>query len=220
MHFVSKFVSVSAVILLTGMAVPVSASTLLSEDFSGATPGTYSGAIAGTQFAVSVANVDLLGVLNGSFFTCGNNPAGNCLDLVGNTGLGGISSVPTFNLKAGDTYTINFGAVLQGYDPGKGSTTFSVGLGTLVQNETVNGTAKQFSLSFIPTANQSSAALSFTTLIPGDAVHGAVLDRITLTDIAPTGGVPEPATWAMMLIGFGGVGVATRARRSMRSVSA
>ena len=34
-------------------------------------------------------------------------------------------------------------------------------------------------------------------------------------DIVPTGGVPEPATWAMMLIGFGGLGAALRRRRAV-----
>lgn len=31
---------------------------------------------------------------------------------------------------------------------------------------------------------------------------------------APVGGVPEPATWAMMLLGFAGIGLAMRRRRS------
>ncbi len=31
--------------------------------------------------------------------------------------------------------------------------------------------------------------------------------------LAPTAAVPEPATWAMMLIGFGGIGAAMRRRR-------
>lgn len=34
------------------------------------------------------------------------------------------------------------------------------------------------------------------------------------------GGVPEPATWAMLLIGFGGIGVTSRARRFSKSVTA
>ena len=29
----------------------------------------------------------------------------------------------------------------------------------------------------------------------------------------PPGSVPEPATWAMMLLGFGGIGMAMRRRR-------
>ena len=34
------------------------------------------------------------------------------------------------------------------------------------------------------------------------------------------GGVPEPATWAMMLVGFGGLGVAMRSRRRQAAVAA
>jgi hypothetical protein len=37
---------------------------------------------------------------------------------------------------------------------------------------------------------------------------------ITVTDDRGGGGVPEPATWAMMLIGFGGLGAMLRARRA------
>lgn len=33
--------------------------------------------------------------------------------------------------------------------------------------------------------------------------------------VAATGAVPEPGTWAMMLLGFGGMGVALRRRRSL-----
>jgi hypothetical protein len=35
-----------------------------------------------------------------------------------------------------------------------------------------------------------------------------------------TGGVPEPATWAMMLVGFGGMGALLRQRRRMRATLA
>ena len=40
--------------------------------------------------------------------------------------------------------------------------------------------------------------------------------RIFATDAAVTGAVPEPATWAMMLLGFGGIGMAIRRRRNRR----
>jgi len=33
------------------------------------------------------------------------------------------------------------------------------------------------------------------------------------------GAVPEPATWAMLLVGFGGIGVAARSRRFKKSVT-
>jgi PEP-CTERM motif len=35
--------------------------------------------------------------------------------------------------------------------------------------------------------------------------------RVTLNEVTP--GVPEPATWAMMLIGFGAVGYSMRRQR-------
>ena len=41
--------------------------------------------------------------------------------------------------------------------------------------------------------------------------------RGTLTISAVTAAVPEPATWAMMLIGFGGIGFAMRRRSKVRT---
>jgi len=35
--------------------------------------------------------------------------------------------------------------------------------------------------------------------------------------ISPVAGVPEPATWAMMLVGFGGIGFAMRRRSKVRA---
>jgi hypothetical protein len=50
----------------------------------------------------------------------------------------------------------------------------------------------------------------------GGTENYIVFDNITLGSATPgTGGVPEPATWAMMLMGFGGAGFALR--RSRRS---
>ena len=38
--------------------------------------------------------------------------------------------------------------------------------------------------------------------------------KLMIEDITPTNGVPEPATWVMMLLGFGGLGAALRHRRA------
>ena len=54
---------------------------------------------------------------------------------------------------------------------------------------------------------------------PGTALYapddrGVLIDEIALDITTPGGGaVPEPATWAMMLMGFGGLGAALRRRR-------
>jgi len=196
------------------------AGQIFSENFSGATPGTYGGAIPGTQFTVTGYNTDIVGVLNGSFFSCVDNPAGNCLDLVGNAGGGDFASTTAFNLVKGDTYTLNFGEVLQGYDAGSSAfTTVAISLGSLSQTETyLGGVVNQVSLTFKPTADESGALLAFDTLIPADSVHGAVLDNITLTQ---TAGVPEPASWGLMILGAFGLGaMMRRARRLMVSPAA
>jgi len=58
--------------------------------------------------------------------------------------------------------------------------------------------------SFVATA--STGVITFSTgLNGGDADIG--LDNVSIS------AVPEPATWAMMLVGFGGMGVAMRSRR-------
>jgi hypothetical protein len=41
-------------------------------------------------------------------------------------------------------------------------------------------------------------------------VHGAALDNISLTSASS---VPEPASWALVLVGFGAAGAAIRSRR-------
>jgi len=67
-----------------------------------------------------------------------------------------------------------------------------------------------FFLIFDP-ALSSQTALPFFWSQVGDILHPN--DTLTLTQYTPTGGVPEPGTWAMMLLGFGGIGLAIRRRR-------
>jgi len=44
--------------------------------------------------------------------------------------------------------------------------------------------------------------------------EGWGLEQVSVTGVP---GVPEPATWAMMLVGFGGLGAAMRSRRALAS---
>jgi hypothetical protein len=57
--------------------------------------------------------------------------------------------------------------------------------------------------------SSTSAVLSLTDLNESGPYNDFVLDDISFS----TAGVPEPATWAMMLIGFAGLGAAIRSRR-------
>jgi hypothetical protein len=54
------------------------------------------------------------------------------------------------------------------------------------------------------------------TLIYGLRFEGSyILATGTADGVPPTGGVPEPATWAMLITGFGLVGYAARRRRPL-----
>lgn len=58
-------------------------------------------------------------------------------------------------------------------------------------------------------------------LAVGSFVYNFPHDRITINIGQPTeSAVPEPATWAMMLLGFGGIGVSMRRKRKPRLATA
>lgn len=69
--------------------------------------------------------------------------------------------------------------------------------------------------------NNITAFWLFNLLTPSDTItlmvngvpNGRGSSNAQLYATTPAGSVPEPATWAMMLLGFGGVGLTLRARR-------
>ena len=74
------------------------------------------------------------------------------------------------------------------------------------------------SVAFFPPDNGAFTFDSLTTSFEITELSGpASLDYslITYTLFSPNGAVPEPATWAMMIIGFGGVGAMVRRRRAV-----
>jgi hypothetical protein len=54
---------------------------------------------------------------------------------------------------------------------------------------------------------------TFTYYVAADIFPERRTSNILAFAQTPTGGVPEPATWAMMLLGFAGIGLATRRRK-------
>jgi len=57
-----------------------------------------------------------------------------------------------------------------------------------------------------------SGTASYATINFQNTGGGFLVDNFTGT----FGAVPEPSTWAMMLLGFGGMGMTMRRRRSQR----
>jgi len=96
--------------------------------------------------------------------------------MVGSPGVGDIRSIPTFNLIAGDTYTISFGYILQGFAAATIPTSdFTVGLGTFPDVLTAIPMVRNGLRSFTPGSNETGVDLTFATDTAPDDVHGAVL---------------------------------------------
>ena len=137
------------------------------------------------------------------------------LDLVGLGDKGGISQA--FNSKAGGLYRLTFdfannpfapsAAMLFGVRGAGGADLFSQSVthtGSVLND--MNWT--RFTFEF--TADSPLSTLFFTNTA-GIPAGGMYLDNVSVEYVS--GGVPEPATWALMISGFGLAGSALRQRR-------
>jgi hypothetical protein len=164
-----------------------------------------------TTFAnwnVTSGSVDVIGVPRFFDFYPGN---GRYVDLDGSTHhTGQLSSKQSF---AAGTYTLEFD--LGGNDRGRAPKTTQITFGSFSEQITLASAAglNPFSVTFVTTGGN----LVFTELGRSDNV-GNVLDDVSLISDVPVTGVPELASWAMMIIGFGSVALQTRRRN--RAISA
>lgn len=189
------------------LAASANASTVLSDNFNASTPDQLNWAGDSVFLPTSPpGTVDLIGA-GGSFdFYPGH---GSYLDLDGSSGSGNdpageITSILSFGPG---TYTLSF--LLGGNARGAPAQITRVLLGDFAVDIALNSGDPLAGYSF--TFNTaSSGSLIFRELGPSDQ-QGNILDDVTLTT------VPEPATWAMMILGFGGVGAMIRRRQGLRA---
>ena len=198
-------------ILLGGLAAAAlfagqaSAANVLSDNFDSDGPGVFNWpgdltfASTGTP-----GSVDLIGAPPPFFDLQPGN--GFYVDLDGTTGsnndpAGQLTSNAAFGPG---TYTLTFYLAGNLRDAPDQSTTVSLGdfSATLTP---ANTTAFQLQSFTFTTATGGN--LVFTEHGPSDQ-QGNLLDTVNLNT-----GVPEPSTWAMMLVGFGGLGGLLRSRR-------
>lgn len=208
---------------LTIAASSANAAVLFSENFDAETPALNSSL---AQFTVA-GQVDT--VASGSFgITC----PGNCVDLDGTSGPGAITSTPIFFL-AGRPVIVSFdlsGNQRDGniddfvaqvfFTPANGGTagfisgppSFDPGYLNMLNGtpyvEAIAGTRPFLTYSYTFTAAISGSFQLYFGTTSGDNV-GPILDNVLVT-----GSVPEPATWGLMIAGFGLVGVAARRHRT------
>jgi choice-of-anchor C domain-containing protein len=215
------------------VATPAQAANLLiNGGFEAPAIGSFfqnfgSGSTAITGWTVDTSNAgENVDIVNGAFTPGGPSPAfegTQYLDLVGFGTLGSIYQ--TFSTVAGQRYVLSFAYShnLFGGDP-SASAEFGLAnggvLGTLLAPRVtfshVGGTNSNlnwqtYSYGFLAAGTQTT--LGFLSGAGGNNA-GVLLDAVSVT-----GAVPEPAAWALMIVGFGLVGSAARRRKPTVRVS-
>lgn len=198
------------ILALAGMvALPTAANAAAFVNGSfetGPAPGSFvtlsAGSTAIAGWTVGGDSIDYIG-------TYWNAQSGSrSVDLSGNAP-GSLSQ--TFDTVLGLTYNVSFflGANGDGPPPTKSVTVGATGNATV--GYTVPSTPfppnvvtySPFSYAF--TATGTSTTLTFTST--GTTAYGAALDSVSVN------AVPEPATWALMIVGFGAMGGMLRRHR-------
>ncbi|HEU4968473.1 PEPxxWA-CTERM sorting domain-containing protein [Sphingomonas sp.] len=224
----------------TAFAAPAGASIVYSNNFDAENGGNT--ALNYNSFdglTVTDGTVDL--VKSGDFGISCPGGAGACVDLDGSTGNSGLVSSNSYAFNAGERVALSL--LFSGNQRGAPSDNFSlhfyfatpvsgtygyrsgffgnVDFGTFTDvpelrlsfiNIPPNFAATDVTFFFDP-ANGGSATFALEDL-DNDNV-GIVIDNLALS----VGAIPEPATWAMVIAGFGLAGMAVRRRRPALAIA-
>ncbi len=237
-----SLLTLATVSLAALLAVPANATTVFSDNFDAENGGlTFLNYTGFSNFASTGAGfVDL--VATGDFgITCAGG-SGSCVDLDGTPGPGEIETFSSFAFNAGDRVSFLFdvsgsqrgsaedfrlGFRSQGgainYNNVMITSDFLGGgsFGNFFQNDLgINGnniaSAIPFgNTTFSFTAGNAGSLKVFLRSNSSDNV-GILIDNVSIDITA----VPEPASWALMIAGFGLVGGALRRRSTVKFVTA
>jgi PEP-CTERM motif len=139
-------------------------------------------------------------------------------------GFGSLNGVLNFSTTAGATINQSIANFFTFSDGTGHDFQFSVDSVKTVSWANTPGVSSSFSLyllgSTVDTFLGYDPTATSLTLVFGSTGNSPYSLGATLTvPPAPNGGVPEPATWALTLIGFGAMGAALRRRPRVSSVS-
>lgn len=147
---------------------------------------------------------------------------------LGGVGSNGISSIgvgisQSVATTIGNTYRLTFG--YSGENGPNLATVLGVSIGSMTTPFQVTSTNTGFFTRPFTTATLNYVAtsaltpISFTLLGTNEVGlignNDPLIDGVSFEQIAVGGAVPEPATWAMMIVGFGAIGGVMRRRAAM-----
>ena len=199
---------------LASAAVAFATPAVAGVTFSGSTTGCFG---SGCVLGPTATDVGL--TFNAGTFTQTTNSAGFA-------GIGGsINNFGTITLVPGPTdYTGQVFDLLISFTlpPGTGSGTFTADLlGSLTSNGVggVNFAFQNGGTQYISDGNGGTYKLHVNDLAFSGTLPAGELAFTQDINGYIIAGVPEPATWALMLLGFGGIGFAMRRQRSKANLA-
>jgi hypothetical protein len=211
----TKFLAIVGACAAMALATtPARAADLITVSFENPALGSGGYAYVGQPFPsptvpagfFAIPNVAFTGAsgiqANNSAWGFAATPDGNQTAFVQSyNGVGGAISISLFGLTPGKEYFVSFAAAGR---PGYGVNPFTlIAPGSSTPFSISNTAWGNYQTSFV--ANGTSGTLIFAgSNIAGDSAFA--LDRIAVA-------IPEPATWAMMLLGFGMIGFAIRRQK-------
>jgi hypothetical protein len=209
-------IGVAVATLATATGASASVYTFDFENSNASVTGQYFYAAGETQyssdgqtaaFVPGVTFSDFSGVQNSPSawsFPASPNPSTTAFIQTYNGNTPGSISFSVPLLNAGQTYVVSFLDIAR---PGYGVDPFTVSYGAANALFTPGSNWGTDTFTFIAAAGTN---LVFTgQSLSGD--HGSAIDGVTIS------AVPEPSTWAMMILGFFGVGFMAYRRKSSAS---
>ncbi len=219
-----KLMGLGLVALAASMAAPASAA-VVTLDFegiaNGASVGNYYNGGGGTNYGVSFSN-DTLALIDadaGGGGNFANEPSANTIMFFLNANNAILNVAAGFTTGFSFWYTSSTSASVTVWDGlnGTGNLLGTINLTAQFNQNCSGDPTGQF-------CNWTNAGVAFggtaKSINFGGTANQTGYDNITFgSDRATGGAVPEPATWAMMIGGFGMVGGAMRYRRRKTTVS-
>jgi hypothetical protein len=209
MNTLKLFVAAGAIALACGAGGAASAATI--ADYSFETPAGVGGFLYRPNDAPGVVFNGDAGVASGTGYAQAPDGVQNAF-LQSTSQLGARIDITVTGLTVGDVYSFSFfDAQRNGFAVDAYAVLFDNQQIAAFSPGSIAWTARTTG---VFTAAGATGTLTFAApVLAGDNNTG--IDDITLNAVgaAAPGGVPEPSAWALMLVGFGGLGAALRRRR-------